>query len=407
MSVPAQVERRARWVLDTIGAREVVLGEDLPYRAEAWAQVGRGERPDGDDVAEAFFHLARVEELRGPRDRHGRFPASASCLDLLDPPLDGLRARLGVEPRRWGGGARFAVALTHDVDTPWRWTGIGVRGAAARLKSHALAGRGRAALQEARALSAVPVHRLRRTDPNWSFERVLAIERERGASSTFFVMAGHRHAADGASPETYDRLRPRLVETLKAGGAEIALHGSYTAAADPRLLAQEKEALGRLAGEIEGQRYHYLRLDPHANLAPLEQLDFTYDSSLGFAGAVGFRAGISQPFRPWDLERDRPLDLVEIPLAAMDATFDERYLGLSARDAEPHLLRLLADAAERGGGFAILWHTDRFDPASSRRWDRLYERVIAAVYDLGGTCMSAGELAKELVSEQEVSPSRR
>lgn len=392
--IPPAIERRARWVLDTIGAHDATFGDELPYRPEAWEQVERGERPTGDELAEAFFHLARVEERGGPRDQHGRFPASASCLDPLDPPLERLRARLGVEPPRWGG-ARFAVALTHDVDTPWRWTRIGVRGAAARLKSHALAGRGRAALREARALSTVPVHRLRRTDPNWSFERVVGIERERGAGSTFFVMAGHQHAADGASPETYDRLRPRLVETLRSGGAEIGLHGSYTAAEDPRRLADEKEALEQLAGPVTGQRYHYLRVDPHANLEPLERLGFAYDSSLGFSGAIGFRAGIAHPFRPWDFARDRPLDLVEIPLAVMDATFEDRYLGLSASEAEPHLRRLLEDAAERGGGFAVLWHTDRFDPASSQRWDRLYERVIDTVYELGGTCMSAGELGKE------------
>jgi peptidoglycan/xylan/chitin deacetylase (PgdA/CDA1 family) len=239
------------------------------------------------------------------------------------------------------------------------------------------------------------VHRLRRTDPNWSFERVLSIESERGASSTFFVMAGHRHAADGASPETYDRLRPRLVETLQDGGAEIGLHGSYTAAENPERLRAEKDALEELAGPVAGQRYHYLRIDPHLCLAPLEELGFAYDSSLGFAGAIGFRAGIAHPFRPWDFRHDRPLDLVEIPLAAMDATFEERYLNLSAHQAEPHLMRLLEDAVERGGGFSILWHTDRFDPASAQRWDRLYERVIDAVYELGGVCMSAGELCKE------------
>jgi peptidoglycan/xylan/chitin deacetylase (PgdA/CDA1 family) len=393
VSWPPAAERRARWVLESIGAHDADV-HAFEYRADAWAEVERCEPPKGDELADAFFHLARVEELRGPRDAHGRFPAAASTLDPLDPPLERLRAHLGGKSPRIRG-ARFAVALTHDVDTPWRWTRIGIRGAAARLKSHALAGRGRAALREARALSHVPAHRLRRTDPNWSFERVTSIERAYGASSTFFVMAGHRHAADGAAPEAYERLRPRLVETLRSNGAEVALHGSYTAAEDAEVLAAEKTELERLAGPVWGQRYHYLRVDPHRNLAPLDRLGFGYDSSLGFAGAPGFRAGIATPFRPWDVERDRPLELVEIPLAVMDATFEERYLGLSARQAEPHVRRVLEYAAEQGGGFAILWHTDRFDAASAERWDELYERTLAAVSELGGICLSAGELAEE------------
>ena len=119
--IPPTVERRARWVLDTIGARDLGFGDDLSYSAEAWEQVERGERPQADDLAESFFHLARVEERNGARDEHDRFRAASSCLDPLDPPLERLRRRLRVETPRWGG-ARFAVALTHDVDSPWKWT---------------------------------------------------------------------------------------------------------------------------------------------------------------------------------------------------------------------------------------------------------------------------------------------
>jgi hypothetical protein len=380
-------------VLDAIGARDVGFGDDVPFVPEAWADVERGIRPAGDELASAFFDLARVEERNGSRDRHGRFPASSSCLDPFDPPLERLRRRFGLEPPQWAG-ARFAVAVTHDVDVPWRWTRLGIRGSAARLRENARAGRRGAALREARALSAVPLHKLRGTDPNWRFERIFRIERTRTEGSTFFLMAGHRHPADGAVPEAYERLRPRLVEVVMEGGGEIGLHGSYTAAYDSERLAEEKGRLEELAGPLAGQRYHYLRVDPHANLAPLVDLGFAYDSSLGFGGAPGFRAGIAHPFRPWDLERDRPLDLVEIPLAAMDVTLAEpRYLGLTVNEAERRLLALLDWAAEHGGGFSILWHTDRFDPATSGGWDRLYARLIDAIYDRGGICLPAHELA--------------
>lgn len=382
-------------MLDTIGGRDLVLGVDLPYVAEAWAAVDARERPQGDDVAEAFFHLARIEELDAPRDEHGRFAASSSCLDPLDPPVERLRRGLGLEPPRWRG-ARFAVALTHDVDVPWRWTRLGVKGSAARLKSHVLARRRGPAAREARALAAMPLHRLRGTDPNWRFGEILAAEREHGATSTFFLLAGHGDRHDGASPEVYQRLRPRLVGAILEGGGEVGLHGSYLAARDAERLAAEVRALEELGAEVRGQRYHYLRLDPHANLAPLASLGLRYDTTLGFPDAPGFRAGIAQPFRPWDVDSDRPLDLLEIPLAAMDVTLgEERYLGLSAHEAEGRLLALLDYAAEHGGGFSILWHTDRFDPGTARGWDRLYLRLLDAVGERGGVCLSADELARE------------
>jgi hypothetical protein len=239
------------------------------------------------------------------------------------------------------------------------------------------------------------VHRVRGTDPNFSFQRIVEIERTRGASSVFFLLAAHRVVQDGPAPADYARLRPRVVETLLELRAEIGLHASYTAAFDNSLIAEEKAELERLGATLHGQRYHYLRVDPHANLAPLSDLGFAYDSSLGFGGAPGFRAGIAHPFRPWDLEHDRPLDLIEIPLAAMDVTLAEpRYLGLSVKEAERRLLALLDWAAEHGGGFSILWHTDRFDPATAGGWDRLYARLIDAVHDRGGICMPAHELAE-------------
>ena len=383
--IPADVERRARWVLDSIGATDVGFGDDVPYDTHAWEQVDRGELPE-DDLAAGFYHLARVEERAGPRDEHGRFRAGWSRLDPLDPPLERLRTQLGVDDRT------LRVALTHDVDNPWRWTPIGVRGSAARLKRNVLGARLGPAVREATALAAAPVHRVRGTDPNWRFEQIVAEERRRGAhGSTFFVLAGHHDPHDGASPQRYEELRPQLVETLLQSGAEVGLHGSYTAADDPARLAEEKAKLEALAGPVAGHRYHYLRGDPHRNIA---QLPFRYDTTLGFPDAVGFRAGIARPFHPWDFERDAPAEVLEIPLAAMDATLAaERYLNLSAKRAEPRLNALLDWAAANGGSFAILWHPDRFDPLSSGGWDRLYSRVLEGVQARGGTCMSADELS--------------
>jgi peptidoglycan/xylan/chitin deacetylase (PgdA/CDA1 family) len=399
--IPEAVERRARWVLDAVGARQVGFGDDVPYRAEAWERVERGQLPVDDDVAAAFFHLARVEERGGPRDEHERFRAEWSSLDPLDPPLERLRRSLGLEPPRWNG-ARFAIALTHDVDSPWRWTRIGLRGSAARVKAHVLAGRVVPAFREAHGLARAPLHRLRGTDPNWRFERLLAEERARGASSTFFVLGAHHDRHDGAAPEAYDRLRPRLVETLLEHGAEVGLHGSYRSAEEPALLRDERDALAEVMSvytaitPVAGHRYHYLRVDPHLNLRPLVEVGFAYDTTLGFPDAPGFRAGIAHPFRPWDFEGDQPLDLIEIPLGAMDATLAEmRYLGLSARAAWPRLERFLDWAAAHGGGFALLWHPDRFDPATSAGWDHLYFRVLEEIRSRGGVCVSAGALADE------------
>jgi len=123
--IPPEVERRARWVLDSIGATEVGFGDDVSYDAEAWEQAGRGELPD-DDLAAGFFHLARVEERNGPRDEHGRFRAEWSRLDPLDPPLERLREKLRLRD------PSFTVARTHAGHKPSRSTIARARSASGR-----------------------------------------------------------------------------------------------------------------------------------------------------------------------------------------------------------------------------------------------------------------------------------
>jgi len=417
LDVPEGFAAEARWTLETLlGACAAPSAETVRYGGSggldvserAWGLFTAAEpfTPAlGDDgmldfgdgtrdlVASAFWHLSRYEERRGARDEHGRFPASAALADPERPAVDSLlRAfREHVGDR---GTTPFTVALTHDVDIPWRWSRPqALRGAAARARAAARERRTRDVVAEAAGLAAAPVRRLTGTDPNWSYERIAAIERAHGGRSTYFVMAGHGHAADGPDPAAYDRLRPAIVAQIAAQGDEVGLHPSYLASERPQLLAEERERLEALTGgRVPGVRFHYLRHDTHATLPELDGLGFAYDSSQGYGDAVGLRAGFSFPYRPFHLAERRPLDLVELPMAVMDATLAEpRYLGLTPGAGLERTLRLLEGVAAIGGTVAILWHTDRFSREYARGWDRVYAQILAWVADRGGRLVTAAD----------------
>ena len=89
-------------------------------------------------------------------------------------------------------------------------------------------------------------------------------------------------------------------------------------------------------------------------------------------------------------------DFVEVPLAAMDVMLSaERYLNLPVAEAELRLRSLVEWAAEHGGGFAVLWHSEQYDSALLPGWDRLYRRLVELVGERGGACLQAGVLAEE------------
>jgi hypothetical protein len=249
-------------------------------------------------------------------------------------------------------------------------------------------------LLEARGLARVPLHRLRGSDPNWSFAQVAALEGRRGFASSSFVLAAHRDPHDGAAPEAYATRRPRLVDELSRLGGEVGLHGSYRSCEQEALLRAEKLDLeGLLGSPVRGVRFHYLRMRWHEVVGRLDRLGIEYDTSLGFSDRPGPRAGFSFPFQPWDPQTGRPASFYEIPLLLMDATLAEaRYMGLSPSKGRKEVDRVLDRLQASGGAAAVLWHNDRFDPVYGRGWGAVYEHLLDGIVARGGTAGTCAAL---------------
>jgi hypothetical protein len=392
--IPWELSIEHRWVAESLAAAA---------GARVTADSGPELALDAADLDLAFRHLARVEEGAGAvTDEHGRFPASSSSLRRGEAPVDALLPKVADAIRKsgatpapvWPGGARFFVVLTHDIDTPWRWTRQGLRGAASRLKHAAGDLRVRDAMRDARGLARMPLHKLRRSDPNWCFEHVAELESRRGFSSTSYVLAAHRDPHDGAAPEAYAARRPQLVSELALLGGEVGLHGSYRSGEDEALLRAEKHDLEVLLGKtVRGLRFHYLRMRWQDVVGRLDRLGIEYDTTLGFSDRPGPRAGFSFPFQPWDHSTARPARFLELPLLLMDATLAEpRYMGLSPSKGRKEVDAVLDRLAAVGGGAAILWHNDRFDRVYGRGWDGVYEHLLDGIVARGGTAGTGAAL---------------
>jgi hypothetical protein len=383
------------------------------------ADPGAGFAVPFDLVASAFALLACWDErTTGERDKYGRLPYSASvfaanpALLIDDPAVDRyvevLRAmlaprlsELGLAPLpapgwMWDagkGGAGHAVALTHDLDNLWRWTARGFAAAGYRSARAVRHGNGDALRRELGDLGDwLTRHLPRRTDPFWTFPQLLGGEDVRGVSSTFFVIARHTHRTDGNQPETYRKRIPQALALLQRHGREIGLHGNDSDRLGLDPLSDDRNLLARRArSEVYGIRYHYLRCLYHETLPLLEEACFSYDTSLAFAEHEGFRCGCSFPFRPYHVRDERPLDLVELPLALMDGTLQEpHYRGLDAGAAERAAGAVLDKVRRSGGAVSILWHNNRFDRRVSRGYDGVYWRLTERALEQGAWATSAG-----------------
>jgi peptidoglycan/xylan/chitin deacetylase (PgdA/CDA1 family) len=386
------------------------------------ADPGAGFAFPFDLVASAFVLLACWDErTTAARDKFGRLPYDASVfaanpsLRIDDPAVDRyvelLRealaprlAELGLErlPSQgwvWGearpADTRFAVALTHDLDNLWRWTRRGFAAAGYRTARAVRRGDGAAARREiGDGADWLVRHLPRRTDPFWTFPLILDGEDARGVSSTFFVIARHTHKQDGNQPETYRRRIPEALDLVRAAGREVGLHGNDADRLGVGPLVGDRDDLQRRAGgDVTGIRYHYLRALYHETLPYLEAAGFGYDTSLAFAEHEGYRCGCSFPFRPYALAGERPLDLIELPLAVMDGTLqEEHYRALAAPDAEHAAAAVLARALRSGGAVSLLWHNNRFDRRVSRGYDEVYWHLLDQALAHGAWCGRAADI---------------
>ncbi|TCO11017.1 polysaccharide deacetylase family protein [Natronoflexus pectinivorans] len=195
-------------------------------------------------------------------------------------------------------------------------------------------------------------------DPWWNFDDLIFLEKSLGIKSTWFFL--HRdHKNLDSQYELTDKKIVNLIKRLTEAGFEAGLHGSYYSANNRNKIKYQFNLFEKIAGrQPVGNRQHFLRVTGIETFRNQESVGLIYDNTLSFAEHEGFRNGYCYPFKLYDLENDRELDLWEIPLTMMEVSpLNYRKVGL---DGLYHSAFKLIEEIERFGGvFSLLWHNCR------------------------------------------------
>ncbi len=306
--------------------------------------------------------LSRWEEvLDTPRDTHGRFQAKHSIATvggfLNRPIVDeyGLAFEQAMQllyPSWKKSSRKLRIKVSHDADhvgIPFRWR---------TAMRHTI--RSRAPLDSVRDLSSW----ITRVEPVElrSIRDIVQASLKHGLNSTVYWKAGPPGPKDSGYDPRHHKVR-NVVSWLREIGAESGVHPGYGTFGSPEKLRREVAILrGVLGDQPLGGRQHYLRWRPETWI-DWENCGLAYDSSVGYAEQIGFKAGTCVPYRPWLFALNRQADLIEIPLLIMDRTL-LGYMGLSKEHAIQEVNKLAARCQSVGGVLTILWHNDVFlDPA--------------------------------------------
>lgn len=395
----------------------------VPYRSSAWQSLHQDEpvlsaetvagvpsvlrgavlhpQETGDirvDLfSNAFWFLSSWSERREVRKSDTRGLYSESAIkrlgvpqDVVDIYLDVLRRGLSAccerakvsEWRRpeWPDGREFAVVLSHDVDfVPANQVDI-IKQGVKTLGRHLV--RERSPVEAIRAGVGLSKAIISGGDPYGCLPEIIAREKTLGVQASYQVAVGHRHPLDVNYYVEHDRTRDYL-RVIMENDFELCLHGSYRSTECSEWYAEEVELLSERLERPVGSRQHFLSFDYDALFRIQEKCGIQFDMSMGFPDRIGPRAGFSFPYFPWNIEEERPYNVLEISLFLMDVTL-RSYMGLRSDYAWTAITESLDELRQKRGGVSVVWHPIVFGNARDPGYGDLFWQLVEHVTSTDG-----------------------
>lgn len=208
-------------------------------------------------------------------------------------------------------------------------------------------------------------------------EKAVSASLERGLDSAVYWKASRLGPFDSGYDPRCDRIRA-VIHWLRERRVENGVHPGYRTFRCPEELRVEVQILRTLLGEQPlGGRQHYLRWCPETWI-DWENCGLAYDSTVGYADQVGFRAGTCIPYRPWLLSLDREARLLEIPLLVMDTSLRDS-MRLRGDELLSVVSRLINRCRAVGGVFTLLCHnTTLRDTTFVRQHEQILDMLISS-----------------------------
>jgi peptidoglycan/xylan/chitin deacetylase (PgdA/CDA1 family) len=289
----------------------------------------------------------------------------------------------------WPEGKPFAVCLTHDVDDVSYFSfRQSLRPFASPFSGFHIT---RDKLKRLLNLGFNTIRALKKQlsiDPLHCYERWLEIEENFGAKSTFFFWPGWKSVTKHHWTDPIYDLNDRvifdgiqctvseMIQEIHRRGWEIGLHASWYAYNDLNELKRQKGALEKTLGyPVESIRQHYLHYDIRITPRVHSEAGFKYDSTLGFNNNIGFRFGTCYPWKLFDLESNKELPILEIPLIIQDMAMlnSSKGMRIDSKMAVRYVLLIAKEVEKVGGVLTLLWHPNEIINHISRK---LYLKIL-------------------------------
>ena len=367
-----------------------------------------------DIIQSIFFMLTRYEEVvlwdDINKDLYNRFPASESLAykeNFLHIPIVDEYIEWFWKWLKYAGykGVRkehfhnydFVACLTHDVDRPFKYTNSLVE----HLKSFE---NSTGTFLDFKGIIKHTISNIDYTrDPFFTFDYIRKIEKRYEYKSSFYFMSGGNTCYENFY-NIDDKRVVSLINKLKDDECEVGYHYSFNAHDDLEMRKAEKEKLDNIFNcNRYGGRNHFLRFTPLESWRISEKVGLLYDTTLSYADYTGFRCGTCFPYKPYDMEKRKEINILEIPLIVMEGTLaDKKYRNLDCEESFEEIKKYINTVKKYKGVFTLLWHNSSFDNEEWSGWKNIFERTMKLLYENNALGTSGLEVSNMFTDRNDI-----
>ena len=346
------------------------------YGKSGFKQIDKNHWHLGLDIfGSSFFMLSRYEEaIITGRDKHDRFPASASLAyqeGFLDRPIvnEYLEILWYCLKKLWSQLKRrqhqFQMRVSCDVDHLYQCS-------ANKLTSQIRHIAGDLIIRKSPLLALKStLNYFFRKFGSYTFDSyysnliwIMKVNEVAGNKVIFYFMAGQTDKNMDGCYQLDEPIVRQVMRQMAERGHQIGLHPSYQTYKSQKQLHKEADNLRRVMKEEGvsqqsiGSRQHYLRWDSFLTPNNIENTNITHDSTLGFAEQQGFRCGTCYDYTMYDLSSRMKLNLTQYPLTLMEGTLlSSRYQNTKKEKLFLQKSSVLINHIKHYDGmFTLLWH---------------------------------------------------
>jgi peptidoglycan/xylan/chitin deacetylase (PgdA/CDA1 family) len=347
-----------------------------------------------DLLKSAFYLLSGYQETeKFTSDNYDRFSYGNSIqkkLNIAHFPLvnhyfeiiiDGIeefckRQNVSFEKHNRWDNQNFGFLLTHDVDRVDKYAFRYVK-----LKIKQFIGLYPSKLSKFNLLKLLVENIVKlfgNDNPYWNFDWMKSIEKKFGINSVWFFLPKGDSSIDAYYSFEEERIK-QVVSNLVEEGDEIGLHATYHSYNDEKIFEKDFISVKKLFGENPiGNRQHWLRFKYPNTLRILEKTGIKYDSSWAFNDHIGWRNSYCLPFRPYDIENNRMMEIWEFPLTVMDGTLFQ-YMKMDQNSAMKDIDEILNAVTTFNGLFTLLWHNSFFELENGEELSEFYNNLLQKI----------------------------